>query len=243
MYHKNTTKIFIFLAIFSIAMGYLESAVVVYLRMIYYPEGFEFPLKAINEHTAIVEILREAATLIMLVTAGIMVGRTRTERFGFFLYCFAVWDIFYYVSLKLLIGWPESLLTWDILFLIPVTWVGPVIAPVINSLTMILLALFISYFTDKNISTKIKTREWALLIIGSLVLIISYTLDYVNFMLKTFNFSDFLDLSQQSALLKIAGGYIPQSYPWLIFIAGEILLVFSIISFIVRNRAMLKTGK
>jgi membrane protein implicated in regulation of membrane protease activity len=53
---------------------------------------------------------------------------------------FAIWDIFYYIFLWLLIGWPESFFTWDILFLLPVTWVGPVLAPVINSLTMIVLA-------------------------------------------------------------------------------------------------------
>jgi hypothetical protein len=236
MYDKKTVKVFIYLAIFSIAMGYLESAVVVYLRMIFYPEGFAFPLKAIDQHTAVVEIFREAATLIMLAGAGILAGRTRTEKFGFFLYCFAIWDIFYYVFLKLLIGWPESMLTWDILFLIPVTWVGPVIAPVINSLTMIALALFISYFTDKNLSVRIKKSEWLLLILGSLVTIISYTFDYLSFMLKRFNLSDFFDPSMQSEILENATGYIPQSFSWWIFIAGELVLLSAIYRFYVRQR-------
>ena len=70
MLNKNTIRTIIYLTVFSIAMGYLESAVVVYLRMIFYPEGFTFPLKAIDQHTAIVEILREAATLIMLAVPG-----------------------------------------------------------------------------------------------------------------------------------------------------------------------------
>jgi hypothetical protein len=236
MYNKKTVKVLIYLAIFSIAMGYLESAVVVYLRKIFYPEGFAFPLKSIDQHTAVVEILREAATLIMLAGTGIMAGRTRTEKFGFFLFCFALWDIFYYVFLKLLIGWPESLLTWDILFLIPVTWVGPVIAPVINSLTMIALAVFISYFTDKNISTKIKKPEWILLILGSLVTILAYTFDYINFMLRRFRLSDFFDPSMQSEILENAVGYIPQIFPWWIFIAGEAVLLFSVYLFFSRNR-------
>jgi len=236
MVKKNTIKIFIYLTVFSVAMGYLESAVVIYLRKIYYPEGFVFPLKAIDQHTAMVEIIREAATLIMLAVAGFLAGRTRTERFGFFLYCFGVWDIFFYVFLKLFIGWPESLLTWDILFLIPVTWVGPVIAPVINSLTMIALAVFISYFTDKNIPTRIKKPEWVLLILGSMVVIISYTFDYLNFMLKRFSLSDFFDPSMQSEILENASGYIPQSFPWWIFITGEIFLIFAIYTFIQRNR-------
>ena len=236
MVNKNTIKIFIYLSIFSLAMGYLESAVVIYLRKIYYPEGFVFPLKAIDQHTAIVEIFREAATLIMLAVAGFLAGRTRTERFGFFLYCFGIWDIFFYVFLKLLIGWPESLLTWDILFLIPVTWVGPVIAPVINSLTMLALAVFISYFTDKNIPTSIKKPEWVLLILGSLVVIISYTFDYLNFMLKRFDLSDFFDPSRQSDILKNATGYIPQAFPWWIFIAGELILLLAIYRFYARQR-------
>jgi hypothetical protein len=231
MYTKNTLKKFIYLTIFSIAMGYLESAVVVYLRMIFYPEGFTFPLKAIDQHTAVVEILREAATLIMLAGAGIITGRTRTEKFGFFLFCFAVWDIFYYVFLKLLIGWPDTLMTWDILFLIPVTWVGPVIATVINSLTMIGLAGLISYFTDKNLSIKIKKPEWLLLILGSLVTIISYTFDYLNFMLRHFNVYDFFDPSMQSELLENATGYIPQQFPWWIFIIGEGILLVSVFIF------------
>lgn len=236
MYNKKTVQIFIYLTAFSIAMGYLESAVVVYLRMIFYPEGFSFPLKAIDQHTAVVEILREAATLIMLAGAGIIAGRTRTEKFGFFLYCFAVWDIVYYVFLKLLIVWPESLLTWDILFLIPVTWVGPVVAPVINSLTMIALAGLISYFTDKKLSLKINKPEWLLLILGSLVTIISYTYDYMNFMLNRFNLTDFFDPSMQSEMLENATGYIPQSFPWWIFIAGELILLSAIYRFYARQR-------
>lgn len=239
MLTKNTIRTIVYLTIFSVAMGYMESAVVVYLRLIFYPEGFAFPLKAIDQHTAVVEILREAATLIMLAGAGIISGRTRTEKFGLFLFCFAVWDIFYYVFLKLLIGWPESLLTWDILFLIPVTWVGPVIAPVINSITMIVLAVIISYFTDKNLSIRIKKTEWLLLILGSLVTIISYTYDYMNFMLSRFNLTDFFDPSMQSELLENATGYLPQEFPWWIFIIGESILVVSVFLFFNRNRKII----
>jgi hypothetical protein len=172
----------------------------------------------------------------MLAVAGFLAGRTRTERFGFFLFCFGIWDIFFYVFLKLFIGWPESLLTWDILFLIPVTWVGPVIAPVINSLTMIALAVFISYFTDKNIPTRIKKPEWVLLILGSFVIIISYTFDYLNFMLKRFSLSDFFDPSRQSEILENATGYIPQAFPWWIFIVGEIFLIGAICTFVIKNK-------
>ena len=139
-------RILFIITIFSIAMGFMESSVVVYLREILYPGGFDFPLAPINLHLAITELIREAATLIMLLTIGIIAGRTASERFAWFIFSFAIWDLFYYIFLKLLLGWPESLLTWDILFLIPITWVGPVISPVLVALTMILLAVIIIYY-------------------------------------------------------------------------------------------------
>ena len=136
----------IWVSIFAVAMGFFEAAVVIYLRKLMYPAGFSFPLAPIEHGLAVTEILREAATLIMLLSAGILAGRYATERFAWFIYAFAIWDIFYYIFLKLLIGWPESFMTWDILFLIPATWVGPVITPVIVSLSMIVLAAVVLFF-------------------------------------------------------------------------------------------------
>lgn len=224
------------LAIFSIAMGFMESAVVVYLRKVYYPFGFEFPLKSIDDSILLVEILREAATLIMLLTIGILTGRTRTERFGFFIFCFAIWDIFYYVFLYFLVGWPESLLTWDILFLIPVTWVGPVLGPLINSVTMIILALLIHYFTSINEKTRIKIGEWCLLILGSIINIISYTEDYIHYITRKFAFIDLFKPSENKKLMDYAELYIPVSFSWWIFIIGEVLILLAIFIFYKRNR-------
>ena len=109
---KNT----IWVILFSIAMAYLESAVVVYLREIYYPEGFIFPLTPIDSTIAITEFWREVATLVMLLGIGILTGKSAPQRLAFFLLSFAIWDIFYYVFLYVLLGWPASLMTWDILF-------------------------------------------------------------------------------------------------------------------------------
>ncbi len=203
----------------------MESAVVVYLRKIYYPNGFEFPLKSIDDSMLVVEFLREAATLIMLVSIGIIAGRTKTERFGFFIFCFAIWDIFYYIFLYLLLGWPESLLTWDILFLIPVTWVGPVLGPIINSISMILLALIISYFTSANMKTRINSLEWMLLILGSFIVIISYIEGYVSFMMEEFPFIAIFNYSKNNQLMEHASLYIPESFSWWIFIVGELLIL------------------
>jgi len=220
-------------------MGYMESAVVVYLRELYYPDGFDFPLKPIDQNIGITEILREAATLIMLIIAGIFAGRTKTEKFGFFIYCFAIWDIFYYIFLKLLLSWPESLLTWDILFLIPVTWVGPVIAPVINSLTMMLLAVLISCFTNLDSSIKIKLKEWIFFITGSVIIIISYIEDYLNYMLDKFSFFELFDASQIHVLTKHAADYQPVNFEWWIFITGELIIIGAIYSFFARNKKAL----
>ena len=219
-------------------MGFMESAVVVYLRELYYPDGFDFPLKPIGQNIGITEILREAATLIMLITAGIIAGRTKTEKFGFFIYCFAIWDIFYYIFLKLLLGWPDSFMTWDILFLIPVTWVGPVLGPVINSLTMILLAVSISYYTNFSSTVKIKLTEWVLFITGSVVIIISYIEDYLSYMLNKFSFFELFDTSQINVLTEYAADYKPENFAWWIFIIGEVIILIAIYNFFVRNKTI-----
>ena len=225
---KSTVNTIFWLTVFSIAMGFMETAVVVYLRKIYYPDGFQFPLVAIDNDIIVTEIIREAATLVMLIGAGIFTGRNRSEKFGFFLYSFAIWDIFYYVFLKVLLDWPASLLTWDVLFLIPVTWVGPIIGPVINSFTMILFAFILSWFTDKKNGVMIKSREWLLLISGSIVVILSYTLDYSRYMIEAFGFSVLVGDNANKGHAEVvayATQYVPETFNWWIFILGEIFIL------------------
>ena len=115
----KSRRIFVLLGIFSLAMGILEAIVVVYLRAIYYPQGFEFPLSSISPQMLYVEFLREIATIIMLVTLAAIAGKNSLQKLSYFLYSFAIWDISYYVWLKRLLNWPPSFLTWDLLFLIP----------------------------------------------------------------------------------------------------------------------------
>ena len=133
---KGLIKKILWVMIFAVAMALVESAVVVYLRELHYPEGFRFPLKLIIDKTVIVELYREIATVIMLLSIGALVGKIFWERFAYFLIAFGVWDIFYYIWLKVFIDWPASLFEWDILFLIPFPWIGPVIAPVSIALLM-----------------------------------------------------------------------------------------------------------
>ncbi|HEY6082989.1 MAG TPA: hypothetical protein VIU45_05990 [Chitinophagaceae bacterium] len=201
--------------LFSIAMGYLETSVVVYLREIYYPAGFRFPLTVMPPKAVLIELLREAGTVIMLMGIGVLAGHSKPQRFAWFIYSFAIWDIFYYIFLKLLIGWPANLLTWDILFLIPVPWVGPVLAPCIVSLTMILTALMILRYEAAGVAAKMNGRERSLLVIGSVTVIFSFCADF---------------LRHASSLTQ--GGvknYVPQHFDWWVFILGEAVLSGGII--------------
>ncbi|HNW97036.1 MAG TPA: hypothetical protein PKK00_01335 [Bacteroidales bacterium] len=229
-------KTIFWVTLFAIAMGFMETAVVVYLREMYYPNGFSFPLKIIDYNIAITEFFREIATLIMLIAIGIIAGRKNTERFAFFIYAFAIWDIFYYIFLKVILNWPESLLTWDILFMVPVTWVGPVIAPVINSLTMILLAFIIIHFTEKNGDAKINKYEWMLLITGSLVIIFSYTQEYMSYMLNKFSFAEMLGISGKQEVINYACNFIPKYFNWYIFCLGELMNLSAIYLFAKNNK-------
>jgi hypothetical protein len=213
--------------LFFIALGYIESAVVIYMREILYPEGFQFPLAPIEIHLAITEILREIATLIVLLCIGMITGRTFTEKFAWFIYSFAVWDIFYYVFLKLLIGWPESFMTWDILFLIPVTWVGPVITPLILTFTMILLSMILVYYNKKYGIVKMNRTEWILLIIGSIILILSWTWDYSGYILEHFTFREIWTIPSED-LYSIASQYIPRKFNWGLFWIGEAIILSGI---------------
>ncbi|MDZ4715103.1 MAG: hypothetical protein SH819_06485 [Cytophagales bacterium] len=216
---KALIKQISWLVFFSIAMGFLEAAVVIYLRAIYYPMGFDFPLSVMDPTLAVTELGRELATLIVLAGVAYLAGRSLAMRFAFFLTAFAVWDIFYYIFLKLLIGWPESLLTWDILFLLPVPWVGPVLAPCLISLTMLLLA---SAIIHRELSTKQAVRigwEAVLILGGSLVVFLSWTWDY---------FSQGYPLIGVEKSIRFFTTYIPETYRWWWFGLSEGMLLVAI---------------
>jgi len=161
--------------VFGLAMGYLEAVVVVYLREIYYPGGFSFPLVPISARDLWVEIGREAATLVMLLMTGMLSGKSARSRFAFFLLVFAVWDIAYYLFLKLILVWPAGPGVEDILFLIPVPWVGPVWAPVVLSASMIVLSIVILRGEDCHAVPRL-ARALYFLIPGALCVIASFTL-------------------------------------------------------------------
>lgn len=211
------------LLLFGISFGYLEAAVVVYLRAIYDPirhrlhpdsaAGDLFPLispqelaaaGAENPRRLLIEIGREASTIAMLAAFGLAAGRNFNQRMAAFAVAFGLWDIFFYVFLRLMIHWPPSLFTWDILFLIPLPWVGPVLAPGIVAATLVACGLYSLHAGGMPA----RPREWMTMIVGGLVVILSFVWDYRNTM---------------------AGG-LPNPFNWPLFGAGEMIALAGFIA-------------
>jgi hypothetical protein len=177
MNNKNITTKLLWLTIFAIAMAYVESAVVAYLRAIFYPEGFIFPLNMIPDYKITVEVFREAATIIMLLTVAHLAGRNFQERFACLMLTFGVWDIFYYIWLKVLLNWPATLFDWDILFLIPLPWIGPVIAPVSIAVLLIIFGILMARSSDKGTTFRPKVNSFFLVLAGTVLVLYSFVYD------------------------------------------------------------------
>jgi hypothetical protein len=144
---------------FAIAMAWVESASVYYIRaLVDRIEPYQSNPLPINGALGYVELWREASTLVMLATLGVLAGRTWHHRAGYAALAFGTWDIFYYVFLRVMTGWPRTLLDWDILFLLPLPWWGPVLAPVSIALVMILWGTLV---TQKGGATEARWT-WAL---------------------------------------------------------------------------------
>ena len=162
-------------ALFAIAMAWVEAACVFYIRMLvdriepYQPNPL--PL-----HPALgsVELWREAATLVMIATLGVLAGATWRRRAGYAAFAFGVWDIFYYVFLRLMSGWPRTLLDWDILFLLPLPWWGPVLAPVSIAMVMILWGTLVTLSADGAAETR---WAWPLACVGIVLALAVFMID------------------------------------------------------------------
>jgi hypothetical protein len=217
-------------AVFGVAMAYFESSVVVYLRAIAYPEGFTFPLSTIPRDIALTEIGREAASLIMIVSVACLAGSTRRRRFAFFLIIFGIWDIFYYVFLEVLLGWPSSLLTWDVLFLIPVIWSGPVLSPLLVSLVMLAAGWALIRRTPPGGGAKImKPGQWRYFLCGAGIVFVSFIWDYTRFVASNAGGRFF------SAAWELSTEYTPGSFPWAVFFIGLSLAAGGVIDIVLRD--------
>lgn len=154
-------------SVYAVSMAWVESAVVVYLRVMI---GRVVPYQAdplpISVGLGWIEIGREVATMLMLGTVGWLAGKTFRGRAGYALVAFGIWDIFYYIFLVPMSGWPASLLDWDVLFLIPLPWWGPVLAPVLISLLLILGGGLAAYSESLPQPKWPHAWSWALNLIG-----------------------------------------------------------------------------
>jgi hypothetical protein len=206
---------FVPVGLFAICFAYVESAVVVYLRLVYYPDGFQFPLILMPPDVAEVELGRELATLGILVWIGWISGETGNRKFFYGVFAFGLWDIFYYVWLWVFLGWPPSLFTFDVLFLIPVVWVGPVLAPVIVAVSLCAASLAAVHMEEKGKILHIHRGDHLLLWVGALVIVLSFT----------WNFRSILE------------GGLPGPYRWEVFWVGEILGIASVARVFLRTRA------
>ncbi len=159
--------------VFGISFGLLEAIVVTYLRQLIDPSvvsnyglaslknatvylnlyaiAFLSPKNPVllNFHIATIESFREFSTIIMLLCVAYLSGTNIKQRIGAFLVAFGFWDIFYYVFLMVLVGWPKSIFDLDVYFLIPVAWVGPIITPLVCS-TLIIIGGAILFLKNKN---------------------------------------------------------------------------------------------
>jgi hypothetical protein len=146
---------------FAIGMAWVEAASVYYLRELVgriepYQEN-PLPFRGV---LGSVELVREAATLVMLLTVGMLAARTWHKRLAYSAIAFGVWDIFYYVFLRVMCGWPRSVFDWDILFLLPLPWWGPVLAPVSIAVLMIVWGTFATQSTDRMPMTALTQTVW-----------------------------------------------------------------------------------
>jgi hypothetical protein len=160
------------LIVFGVAFGFVEAAVVYYLRTLIGPRfndtvahyrtllnlgfiTFVSPAHSllINRRTADVELVRESATIIMLACVAWLAGRGLRQRAGAFLVGFACWDLSYYIFLRLIDHWPSSLLTKDVFFLIPVAWIGPVLTPIVISTGLLVAGIRLYAYSPARAAT------------------------------------------------------------------------------------------
>jgi hypothetical protein len=228
------------LAAFGVAMGLMEAIIVVYLRELFYPKGFWFPLQSIPDKILLIEAFREACTIVMIVTVAAIstdCGPGRgMRRFARFLFIFGVWDAFYYVGLKLFLDWPPSLLTWDILFLIPIIWTGPVLAPLIVAATMIGLGALIAYLSDKAEKARSGPLFWSLLIFGAAVIVLTFLWDQGRLVIEGGFIGDLRGFGRNSPLQEAIAGHVPEHYPWWLFAVGE-TVVLAAAALLIRTNA------
>jgi len=168
---------------FAIAMAWVEAAVVFYLRTLIGridPDQTN-PLPVVA-NLGTVELVREAATLLMLLMVGILAGQTWRTRLGYTAIAFGFWDIFYYVFLRMICGWPRSVFDWDVLFLLPLPWWGPVLAPVLIATLMIVWGTLVNSGQPEQPQSYAEKPVWLLSLAGIAIALYVFMADSLKAM-------------------------------------------------------------
>lgn len=195
--------------LFAIAMGLLEAICVVYIRKIIFPPDGIITNTPISDFNFTLEAIRESMTIIMLTTTSILAAFNWRTRLAMFFLAFGLWDIFYYVGLKIFLAWPASIMDWDTLFLIPVAWYSPVLIPVLISIYFIIGSIFI--ILHEGNGTKLKFSFSAVL------------LQFLGFTVWFYSFI------KDSAMIS-ENGYTNIEYSWALFFLGLMFGISSLIA-------------
>jgi hypothetical protein len=214
---------------FAIAMAWVESASVFYIRaLVDRIEPYQANPLPLNDALGYVELWREAATLVMIATLGMLAGRTWRHRVGYAALAFGAWDIFYYVFLRIMTGWPRTLLDWDILFLLPLPWWGPVLAPVSIALLMMLWGTLATQSRDDRTDTR-----WAWVCNG-----VGIALALAVFMIDAWRALP----DGREAILQV----LPATFNWPVFWVALLLMATPVLHYVAflptKNGAMQREG-
>jgi hypothetical protein len=205
---------------FALAMAYAEAAVVVYLRRHLGIEDLMRDIPPLDRLIVQVEVGREAATLLMLLAGGWATGRTLQARLGFAFFAFGLWDIFYYAWLKVLLGWPPSLLAPDILFMIPLPWWGPVLSPVLVASLAAAGGARAVIADDRGSPIRPRPAEWAAAAAGTLAILYAFMAD---------------SLALLPASLEALNEMRPGPFAWPVFLTGLAALAWAVWSAVWRG--------
>lgn len=191
----------LWLLVYGAAFGFVEASVVVYLRALYYPEGFVFPLELPPGTIYRVELVRELCTLLMILAPAMLASAKPWARFGAFAVVFGVWDLVYYLGLWAVLGWPESLMTWDILFLLPRIWAGPVLSAALIAVSLVVAGGLILHRVENGVRPRTRWWVWGLAAMSLGLLLVAFMANHQT----------------------VALGAMPDSFPWPLYGAGVIL--------------------
>jgi hypothetical protein len=197
----------LWLTVFAIAMAQVEAALVIHLRSIYYSEDplTVFPLVLLSHRDLAIELARECATMIMILSVAFLHSRRGIRTFAAFLYAFGVWDIAYYGWLKIMLGWPTRWLEWDVLFLIPWPWLGPWIAP---SLVAVLFVGWGAWLLATETAARLTRLAASALATGAALVLVAFLLPGLPLL----------------AGAEAAGGFEPRDFRWSLFVPGYVLM-------------------